>query len=142
MAARVIHFGPDDCHRRIVLQSAGYSVDECYSLSELRAHLLTGAVFEAVFISEVEGFSPEDAAALARMHCCGPIVLFRGTNISDADSEFDLVIHALTPPDVWLDEVETLIARRRASRMGTEVFAGGSVDLHGGSKIGSARSRA
>jgi hypothetical protein len=142
MAARVIHFGPDDCHRRMVLQSAGYSVDECYSLSELRARLLTDAGFEAVLMSEAEGLAPEDAAALARMYCCGPIVLFRGTNLSYEDSEFDLVIHALTPPDVWLGEVETLIKRRRPPRSDSEVLAGGSVDIHSGSKTGSARTRA
>lgn len=141
MATRVIHFGPDDCHRRMVLQSAGYSVDECHTLSELRVRLLTGSGFGAVVMSEVEGLAPEDAAALARMHGHVPVVLFRGTNLSYEDSEFDLVIHALTPPEVWLNEVDSLIAKGRVAGAESEVLAGPSVDL-GGAKPVSARTRA
>jgi hypothetical protein len=135
MPTRVIHFGPDDCHRRMVLQTAGYSVDECHSLSELRARLLSGAALDAVLMSDVEGLAPEDAATLARMHCCVPVVLFRGTNLSYEDSEFDLVIHALTPPDVWLNEVDALIEKSRAARDGSKVLTGRSIELPGGSKI-------
>ena len=142
MATRVIHFGPDDCHRRMVLQSAGYSVDECRSLSELRARLLTGTGFDAVLMSEVEGLAPEDAAALVRMHCCVPVVLFRGTNLSYEDSEFDLVIHALTPPEVWLNEVDILIERGRPASTDSEVLAVRSAELDGGAKIVGARRRA
>jgi hypothetical protein len=126
----------------MVLQSAGYSVDECHSLSELHARLSTGAAIDVVLMSDVEGLAPEDAAALARMHFCVPVVLFRGTNLSYEDSEFDLVIHALTPPDVWLNEVDALIEKGRAARADSEVLTGRSMEPRGEPKIAIARTRA
>ncbi len=141
MAARVIHFGPDDCHRRMVLQSAGYFVDECGSLGELRSRLLSGAAFEAVLMSEVEGLTPGDAASIARMHSCVPVVLFRGTNLTYEESKFDLVIHALTPPEEWLTEVEALIERGRPEPADSEVLAGGSADLESEDQVASVRGR-
>jgi hypothetical protein len=141
MATRVIHFGPDDCHRRMVRQSAGYSVDECHSLGELRDCLLTATAFEAVFMSEAEGLTPEDAASITRMHSCVPVILFRGTNLSYEESQFDLVIHALTPPDVWLNEVETLIERGRAERTDSEILADGYAVLESGERVASGQAR-
>jgi len=141
MATRVIHFGPDDCHRRMVLQSAGYSVDECHSINELRARLLTATALDAVLMSDVEGLTPEDVAEVARMHCCVPVVLFRGTNLSYEDCEFDLVIHALTPPDVWLNEVDALIEKSRAARADSKVLTGKAMEFRVGAKTAVARTQ-
>jgi hypothetical protein len=116
MAARVIHFGPDDCHRLIVLQSAGYAVDACNSLGQLRASLTAGDKADAVVMSDAEGVAPEEVASVARDHSLAPVVLFRGTNRVYEDSRFDLVVHTLTPPEVWLSEVNELIAKGRVLR--------------------------
>jgi len=113
MAARVIHFGPDDCHRLMVLRSAGYAVDGCVSLVQLRASLLTGGQADAVLLSDGEGIASEDAAALARNCCSAPVVLFSGTNRAYEGAAFDLVVHSLTPPEVWLNDVDALIAKSR-----------------------------
>jgi hypothetical protein len=116
MAARVIHFGPDDCHRLIVLQSAGFSVDACNSLGQLRASLTVGGEADAVVMSDADGIAPDEVVSLAKTHSTAPVVLFRGTNRVYEDSRFDLVVHTLTRPEVWLNEVNTLIAKGRVLR--------------------------
>jgi hypothetical protein len=112
MAARVIHFGPDDCHRLMVLQSAGYVVEDCLSLGQLRASL-AGDEACAVLLSDGDGVAPEEALALARDCSSAPVVLFCGTNRDYEDAAFDLIVHSLTRPEVWLCEVDALIAKRR-----------------------------
>jgi hypothetical protein len=113
MAARVIHFGPDDCHRLMVLRSAGFAVDGCMSLTQFRSSLVSGNHAEAVLLSDGDGFSPEEAAVLARCCSSAPVVLFSGTNRTYEGAAFDLIVHSLTPPEVWLHEVDALIAKSR-----------------------------
>ena len=115
MFARVIHFGPDDCHRVMVLRSAGYSVEDCLSLSQLRATLETGQPPDAVLMSDGDGVAPSDAIAIARHHSSHLVVLFRNSNLEYEDSGFDLVVPCLTPPEVWLNEVDALIKQRRGA---------------------------
>ncbi len=116
MPARVIHFGPDDCHRLMVLHSAGYSVEGCDSLVRLHAALSSGIATEAVLMSDGEGTSPEEAIFLARTLTTAPVILFRGTNQAYEDSACDLVVNALTPPEIWLTEVEALIQKSQTPR--------------------------
>ena len=116
MPARVIHFGPDDCHRLMVLRRAGYSVEDCPSLCELRLSLETGDAPDAVLLSDGDGFSPHEALTLARTHSPSPLILFRSTNQTYEHRGFDLVVPCLTAPEVWLDDVDALIAKRRAAR--------------------------
>ena len=113
MAARVIHFGQDDCHRLMVLRSAGYSVDDCGSLMQLRARLATGASAEALLMSDAGGVEPDEAIALARTRSSLPVILFRSTNLAYEETGVDLIVPCLTPPEIWLDEVEALIAKSR-----------------------------
>jgi hypothetical protein len=114
MPGKVIHFGPDDCHRLMVLQSAGYTVQDCGSLPQLRLTLESDSAPDAVLMSDGDGVSPQEAIAVARTHSSNPVILFRNTNQSYEDSGFDLVIPCLTPPEVWLTEVDALIEKRRA----------------------------
>ncbi len=114
MAARLIHFGPDDCHRLTVLRSAGYTVDGCVSMAELRVFLLAANEADAILLSDGDGVAPENAAALARSCSSAPVILFSGTNRAYEGAAFDLVVHSLTPPEVWLHEVDALIAKSRA----------------------------
>jgi len=142
MAARVIHFGPDDCHRLMVLRTAGYAVDNCNSLIQLRSSLLTGGGADAVLVSDGEGVAPETAIAVAKSHSSAPVVLFRSTNLSYQDSGFDLVVHSLTPPEVWLNEVDALIARSLALRAQSEALVTESRQLRRESVVSVVRSRA
>jgi hypothetical protein len=82
------------------------------SLGQLRASLLAAGEADAVLLSDGDGAAPEEAAALARGCCSVPVVLFGSTNRAYEDAAFDLVVRSLTPPEVWLCEVDTLIAKR------------------------------
>ena len=115
MIARVIHFGPDDCHRLMVLRSAGYAVDICQSMNQLRNQLEMEAALDAVILSDGDETSPHEALAIARKHSSNPVILFRSNTKSYEDSGFDLIVPCLTPPEVWLNDVDTLIERRRAA---------------------------
>lgn len=115
MLARVIHFGPDDCHRLMVLRSAGYAVEDCETLLQLGMSLSAGGSADAVLMSDGVGVSPQEAAAVARTYSNLPLILFRSTNRSYEDSGFDLVVHTLTPPEVWLNDVDALIERTRGT---------------------------
>ena len=41
-------------------------------------------------------------------------MLFRNTNMAYEESRFDLVVQCLTPPEVWLNDVDALIERSRS----------------------------
>lgn len=129
MAARVIHVGADSCHRLPVLESAGYEVDTCISVPELREALTSPRQIDAVLISEgTEGAHPE-AVQVARSHCSAPIVLFRETQLNFAESPFDLVVPILISPQVWLEDIAALIARCRALRADTQALCQKSAEL-------------
>src|SRR5580704_7582 len=120
MAARVIHFGQDDCHRLMVLRSAGYSVDDCGSLMQLSGRLATGASADALLMSDAGGVEPDEAIALARTRSSMPVILFRSTNLAYEESGVDLIVPCLTPPEIWLNEVEALIEKSRILRAKSE----------------------
>ena len=129
MAAKVIHYGADDCHRLMVLRSAGYSVDECHSLVQLRDRLARGAQPDALFLSDTEGVEPIEAMALARTQSSAPVILFRSTTLAYEDTGVDLIVHTLTPPEVWLEEVDALIEKCRASRAKSQALIQRSAQL-------------
>jgi hypothetical protein len=113
MITRVIHFGPDECHRMMVLRSAGYAVEECGSLMQLLAVLASAAGVEAVVMSDTDGIPPRQAAAVVRDHSSLPVILFRNTNRAYEESGFDLVVDCLTPPETWLNDLNMIIERSR-----------------------------
>ncbi len=113
MTAKVIHFGPDYCHRMMVLRSAGYTVEDCETLLELDTSLAAGDSADAVLMSDGEGVSAREAVAVARSRSTLPLILFRNTNQAYEEGGFDLVVQSLTPPEVWLNEVDALIERAR-----------------------------
>ena len=115
MPARVIHFGPDDCHRLMVLESAGYVVEDCDCLVQLRGLLADGAAAAALLVSEGDRVSLQDVVAAARAHSSIPVILFPNTNRSHEEAGVDLVVDCLTPPEVWLNDVEGLIEKARAT---------------------------
>jgi hypothetical protein len=117
MAAHVLHIGMDDCHRVAVLRSAGYRVDECYSLLQLATALERTQDAVAVILTESENISPEQAVALARGSSGLPVIFFRKSNGETTEGQFDLVIHPLTAPGKWLEEVDNLLqwSRERGS---------------------------
>lgn len=123
MAAQIIHFGPDDCHRLTVLRSAGYSVHACASLGQLHASLEMNREADAVVMTESDGVAPKEAITLARSCSAAPVVLFSAGNGCHEELCFDLVVHSLTPPGEWLVEVDALIAKSRELRAESEIIA-------------------
>lgn len=129
MAARVIHVGTDICHRLPVLERAGYQVDTCISVPELRLALTSIRQLDAVLISEGSEGAHPDAVSLARTYSSAPIVLFRETQLSFAESPFDLVVPILISPQVWLEDIAALIARCRALRADSRALCDKSAEL-------------
>ena len=72
MAARVIYFGSDDCHRVAVLRSAGYEVRESNSLNNLGLDLQRDEQIDAVIVSEDNPETAEKAVDLVREHKIAP----------------------------------------------------------------------
>jgi hypothetical protein len=114
---QIIHYGVDDCHRVPVLQFAGYSIADCRSsIAQLRAALQSTEYTGAVVMTEIEDLAPQRAVSIARSASTAPLVLFPGRASSIFESEFDLVIPALTPPEQWLSDMAALIERCFALR--------------------------
>jgi hypothetical protein len=123
MAARVIHYGLDECHRLRILRNAGYAVDDCHSLPQLREALSTDGGAEAVFITEEIGYLPEAAVSLTKSSSRAPLVLFRCSTGEYEEEKFDLVVESLTPPQQWLSEVETLILHSQGVRAQSQLIS-------------------
>ena len=123
MAARIVHFGWDTCHRLWVLRNAGYSIDDCQSVVQLGAALRSGAHPDAVAFTESERFAPEEAVELTRSHSSAPLILFRENHSNFAESTFDLVVPVLEPPEAWLTSVAELIAKFQVIRAQSEALA-------------------
>jgi len=97
----------------MVLESAGYSVQECHCLVELRRLLADSARADALLVTEGDEVPLQDIVSLVRTHSSLPIILFRNPNMAREDAGVDLVVHCLTPPDVWLNDVEAVIEKTR-----------------------------
>jgi len=135
MAAKVLHFGTNDCRRVLVLRSAGYVVDDCPSLSEFELTLKQDIDPQAFFFSERYPVKRREAMTLARCHSHAPLVLFQSIHYSDDEPNFDLVIPPLTAPAVWLHEVAATIERTRTLRSSSAAILERSVWLRHRSKI-------
>jgi hypothetical protein len=117
MAARVIHFGVDDCYRLSVLRRAGYDIDDCSSLVQLQAALESKREADAVMVNDCNGSVPELAISLARSWSSAPIILFPNSSRTyNAEDEADLVVPSFTPPEEWLLKLANLIVRSRSLR--------------------------
>jgi hypothetical protein len=111
MAARVIHFGWDDCCRVPVLRTAGFDIWEANSLDELSVILQRNERLDAVVISENTEQSAEQAADMTRRFSPAPRILFRRSQLAIDEARFDKIYSCLTPPDIWLRETVTLVAK-------------------------------
>jgi hypothetical protein len=114
MADRIVHFGSDACHRLLVLQDAGYAINDCRSIPELRSALEKKRQTAAVVMTGSRGTTGRTAIRLTRSCSRAPLILFPDGNNDGDKSEFDLVIPALTPPQEWLEAIASLIKRSRA----------------------------
>lgn len=111
MAARILYFGRDTCHRLPVLVRAGYAVVNCTSLEELCASLESAPTPRAVLMADNNPRAAQQGIALLRSRSPVPLILFRDSYRVLAEAPFDLIIPTLTPPAQWLAEIASLLAQ-------------------------------
>lgn len=116
MAARVIHFGLDDCYRVKVLHRAGYEIEGCTNLSQLRDALESHVEPDAVMMNDSYGSVPFQAIPLTRSLIPAPIVLFPNPGRICPIDQIDLIVPAFTPPQEWLLDLANLIIHFRIVR--------------------------
>lgn len=114
MAARVVYFGCDECRRVPVLHMAGYAVDDCPSILKLRSVLQEPGQTSAFLFTGRNEKECKEAVVLARTQSSAPLILFDGPNHAGDESDFDLVIPPLTPPQEWLAKIAATIQQRRS----------------------------
>jgi CRP/FNR family cyclic AMP-dependent transcriptional regulator len=120
MAARIVHFGTDNSSRLSALRNAGYSVDNCTSLTEFSLVLSSKGKIDAIAFTESQQPGAQNVIALSRSRVDIPLILFEDRS-SHADlSEFDLSVPVLAPVEKWLREVNDLIEHSRAERAKSE----------------------
>jgi hypothetical protein len=124
MAARVIHFGVDKCHRLNVLKRDGYAVDACSSLVQLRHALQSEIDADVVMMSDDDGFVPSQAIAMTHAESLIPVIFFPSTDRSEETTCFDLVVPTFTPPEDWLLDLAILIVRSRTIRARSQLMVG------------------
>jgi hypothetical protein len=113
MSRRLFSFGYDACHRWAVLRLAGFTIDECGSIQELRerlmrSHFMGSHSVEAVIMVEDILVLPPEAIVAARSYFTGPVVLFEGRTPTSHGDAFDLRVPVLTRPEVWLPQIDKL----------------------------------
>lgn len=107
MGSRIIYYGADE-YRLRTLQSAGYTVQPCSSLTEFRWVLSSVGRPDAVAFAEANGRAPHTAMSLARRYR-SPLVLFQCWTPHYNESEFNLIVPMLTLPEQWLGDIASLI---------------------------------
>ncbi len=112
-AARVLHFGEDECHRLIVLRQAGYDAALCHSAPQM-IRQLQQADFDAVLFPRV----PAKRLLLSELRASTivPFVLFGYPLDPSHPAPFDLVIDPITDPGIWLRQLSLAIDLARKIR--------------------------
>ncbi|WP_109487265.1 hypothetical protein [Occallatibacter savannae] len=119
MSRKILTFGYDACHRWAVLRLAGFTVQVCESISELRDRLMKGSKPDAVLMVEDIVSVPPEAIAAARSYFHGPLVLFEARSGSAYKNAFDLCVPILSGPSVWLPRLESLLDSKQAEPAAT-----------------------
>ncbi len=71
---------------------------------------------DAVAITESRDAAPANVTSFCRSNSEAPLVLFQGWTSNANESEFNLVVPVLAPPDIWLTGIAALIERSRTKR--------------------------
>lgn len=109
MSRKILTFGYDACHRWAVLRLAGYTIQVCESISELRDQLMKGPELDAVLMVEDIVSVPQEAIIAARSYFDGPLVLFEAHARAKNREQFNLRVPILSGPSAWLPQIEALI---------------------------------
>jgi hypothetical protein len=116
VAAKVIHFGVDDCYRINVLRRAGYDITQCSNLVQFRAALDSDADADVVMVTDGDGLMSLQAISMAHARCSAPIIVFPNPGRAYRVEGIDLMVPLFTPPEEWLLDLANLIVRNRVIR--------------------------
>jgi hypothetical protein len=119
MSRKLLSFGYDACHRWAVLRLAGFTVNQCDSIPELRERLMGSEAVDAVIMVEDLVSVPPEAIIAAQSYFTGPLVLFEGRYPASHRDPFDLCVPILTRPEVWLPQINKLIETPPSRLVGT-----------------------
>lgn len=112
--ATILHVGEDLCQRIPVLSRAGFVVLRSEnSIPAIRDAFAGGDLFAAVVFHSDLAAPAEPAIHETRSLSTAPLILFQNPIILLDDRKFDLVIPALTPPAVWLQNLKEIIRLSR-----------------------------
>lgn len=140
MAARVIHFGLDDCYRLNVLRRAGYDIADCNNLVELCNALESDTEADAVMVNDSQGSIPLQVISTTRSRTAAPIILFPHSRRTYNAAKIDLMVAAFTPPEEWLLDLANLIIHFRTVRAMSQLIRGQSERLRRESAAARAKS--
>ena len=99
------------------MQTAGFLVFHCNAeIPAVDTAFDRGEDYSAVVFHNDIAAVPEDAVQETRSLSEAPFVLFQNPTIASNEEEFDLVIPALTPPDLWLQKLREVIHASRKLR--------------------------
>jgi hypothetical protein len=118
-AARIVHFGHDECHRLDVLRQAGYEATLCLSEPELVQQVEAVAPV-AVLFPRVPA-KPQNIREL-RNRTDIPFVVFTGSMRMAEAGSFDLVIEPVTRPEEWLERLAGVIQLSRELRKSSQLI--------------------
>ena len=117
MSRKLLTFGYDACHRWAVLRLAGFTVNQCSSIEDLREQLMDSNSVDALIMVEDIVKVPPETIIVARSYFTGPIVLFEGRYPANHGDAFDLCVPILTGPEVWLPQIGILTEISGARRV-------------------------
>lgn len=109
MSRKILTFGYDACHRWAVLRLAGFTIQVCESIGDLRDQLIKLPQVDAVIMVEDIVRVPQEAITAAKSYFDGPLVLFEAHSHIKNREQFRLCVPILTGPSVWLPKLEALI---------------------------------
>jgi hypothetical protein len=130
-AARVLHFGEDECHRLIVLHQAGYDAVLCHSGPHL-VQQMQQPDFDAVLFPRL----PAKRLLLNELRASTivPFVLFGFPLDPSHPAPFDLIIDPITDPAIWLRQLSQTIGLARDVRKRSALVRSQSATLRGESE--------
>lgn len=113
----ILHIGEDVCQRIPVMETAGFAVFQSpCSIPAIHTAFDREEDYSAVVFHTDIAAVPEVAVRETRDLSEAPLVLFQNPTITCDEGEFDLVIPALTPPDIWLEKLRDVIQACREAR--------------------------
>ncbi len=123
-APAILFFGSDECLRGEVLRHSGLEVIRCASVAELVRAIEETPRADAIIFAEEHGKELDEAVRAAKERTPAVRVLFQQPWTVSSERDFDLVVHAGTAPERWLEEIARTVVQSRGSTLQIPAAAG------------------